>query len=250
MAEAQDNGPREPGLSPARTVLVVARDSAAGGEIVAALQRRGFPALQGSTAPEALYWARREPPALSILDARVEKWRPLARELRHEGRVVVVLTDDARDREAALQEACLDDALSRLDPEDLARRISVLLRQGLEADGPRVAAGPMVVDLASDRVIWKGRPVPASRLLLRLAAYLTSHAGEVIPTRVLLEQVWGEPWADGSKVHQAMMRLRRLIGEPADSDVLVGRQRHGYCLLPRTHMRPDPLREVRLPSGA
>ena len=232
VAEPQDNGPREPELSPARTVLVVARDSAAGGRIVAALQRRGFPALQGSTAPQALYWARREPPALAVLDARVERWRALAREMRQDGRTVLVLTDDSRDRETALGEACLDEALTGLDHEELAARIGVLLRHGFQTDGPRVAAGLMVVDLSAHRLIWKGRSVPASPLLLRLAAYLASHAGEMVPTQVLLEQVWGQPWADARKAHQAILRLRRLLGEPADSPFLVGRQRHGYCLLP------------------
>jgi DNA-binding SARP family transcriptional activator len=33
-------------------------------------------------------------------------------------------------------------------------------------------------------------------------------------------------------VHQAVWRLRRLIGESADSSFLVGKQRHGYALFP------------------
>jgi DNA-binding response OmpR family regulator len=152
--------------------------------------------------------------------------------MRQDGRTVLVLTDDSRDRETALGEACLDEALTGLDHEELAARIGVLLRHGFQTDGPRVAAGLMVVDLSAHRLIWKGRSVPASPLLLRLAAYLASHAGEMVPTQVLLEQVWGQPWADARKAHQAILRLRRLLGEPADSPFLVGRQRHGYCLLP------------------
>jgi DNA-binding response OmpR family regulator len=231
VAEPQDIEPREPGLSAARTVLVVARDSAAGGRIVGALQRRGFPALQGSTAPQALYWARREPPALVIVDSRVERWRRLAGELRQEGRAVLVLTDDPAARASALEAECLDEGLSGLDPDALAMRVGVLLRRGWQSDAARVAAGPLVVDLSSNRLIWGGRQLQASPLLLRLAAYLASHAGQMVPTSVLLEVVWGEPWADPSKVHQAVLRLRRLLGEPADSPFLVGRQRHGYCLL-------------------
>jgi DNA-binding response OmpR family regulator len=232
VAEPQDSGPQEPGLSAALTVLVVARDSAAGGRIVGALQRRGFPALQGSTVTQALYWARRDPPALVILDARLGRWRRLAGEFRQEGRAVVVLTDGPDAREAALEAECLDEDVSELDPEALAQRVGVLLRRGWRSDAARVAAGHLIVDLSSNRLIWGGRQLRTSRLLVLLAAYLAAHPGQVVPTRVLLEQVWGEPWADPNKVHQAMLRLRRLLGEPADSPFLVGRQRHGYCLLP------------------
>jgi DNA-binding response OmpR family regulator len=234
-AEPEQGKSREPELSGARTVLVVAGDAAAGGRIVAALQRRGFPAVHGSTAPQALYWATREPPALVVLDARIAGWRRLARDLRPEGRTMVVLTDDPRARDSALEEGCLPEGLSDHDPEELARHIGVLLRHRIETEASRVAAGPLVVDLAAKRLVWDGRRLQASPLLLRLAAYLAARAGQVVPTRVLLEQIWGEPWADTSKVHQAMLRLRRIIGEPSDSPHLVGRQRHGYCFVPESY---------------
>lgn len=232
VAEPRDGEPREPGLSASHTVLVVVRDSATGGRIVGALQRRGFPALQGSTPAQALHWARREPPALVILDARQEGWRRLAGELRQDGRTVLVLTGDPDARVAALETGCLDEGLSELDPEALALRAGVLLGRTWGSDGPRVAAGPLVVDLSAGCLIWRGRRIQTPRLLLRLAAYLAAHAGEVVPTEVLLEEVWAQPWANPNKVHQAILRLRRLLGEPAASSFLVGRQRHGYVILP------------------
>jgi DNA-binding response OmpR family regulator len=232
VSEPHNTEPRKSPVARVRTVLVVASDSVTGGKIVGALQRRGFAALQGSTVPLALYWARREPPALVILDARMEGWRRLAAELRREGRAVIVLTDDRYARAAALEAGCLDEGMSGLDPETLALRVGVLVGRGWASESVPVAAGPLVVDLRRHHLVWGGRRMEASWLLLRLAAYLAAHSGQIVPTKVLLEDVWGEPWANPNKVHQAVWRLRHLLGESANSSFLVGRQRHGYALLP------------------
>ena len=231
-AGPQDVMASDSGLSPVRTVLVVVGDPATGGEVVGALQRRGFPAMQGATAPQALYWARRQPPALVILDTLLPDWSRLVREFREKGRAVVALTDDPAARTMALESGCLDQPLTGLDVDALALRVEILLGRGWVSEAGRVAAGPLVVDLSAHSLLWRGRSIAASQLLLRLAAYLAAHAGQVVPTKVLLEEVWGEPWADPNKAHQAVWRLRRLLGEPASSAFLVGRQRHGYALLP------------------
>lgn len=232
VVEPQDAKASESGVSPARTVLIVGPDSATGGEIVGALQRRGFPALLGATVPLALYWARRQPPALVILDARLPDWSRLVREFRQKGRPVLALTDDKDVREAALDEGCLDSPLTGLDPDALAQRAEILLGRGWVIEAGRIAAGPLVVDLSGGELHWRGQLIPITPLLLRLAAYLAAHAGQIVPSNVLLEEVWGEPWADPNKVHQALWRLRRLLGEPANSSFLVGRQRHGYAFMP------------------
>jgi DNA-binding response OmpR family regulator len=232
VSEPHNTEPKKSVVARVRTILVAASDSVTGGKIVGALQRRGFAALLGSTEPLALYWARREPPALVILDARMEGWRRLAAELRRDGRAVIVLTDDPQARVAALEAGCLDEEMSGLDPAALALRVGVLLGRGWASESVPVAAGPLVVDLSRHHLVWGGRRMEASWLLLRLAAYLAAHSGQIVPTKVLLEEVWGEPWASPNKVHQAVWRLRHLLGEPANSSFLVGRQRHGYALLP------------------
>lgn len=230
-AEPRDGPPRA-ALSASRTVLVVAGDSARGGEMVGALQRRGFPTVQGSSAAQALYWARREPPALVILDVdKVDGVRRLLHELRKRGQAVLALSDDSQARAWALEAGCLDASSPGLEADELALKVSALLgrRRGIRAD--RIEAGPLMVDLSTRRLAWRGREISASPLLLELAAYLATHAGRIVPTRVLLEEVWGEPWADPNKVHQAIWRLRRRLGERTYSALLVGRQGHGYGLL-------------------
>ena len=234
VAEPRDGKVSEARLSSARIVLVVVRDSATGGDIVGAVQRRGFPAMQGSTLSQALYWARRHPPALVIVDTRVPGWSHLVLEFRNKGRAVLALVNGPDSRTKALEAGCFDVELSGLDADELAYRVETLVGGAWVGEAVKVESGPLVVDLTTDTLIWCGRRIAASQLLLRLAAYLAAHAGRVVPTKVLLEEVWGEPWADPNKVHQAIWRLRRLLGEPADSALLVGRQRHGYALLPQS----------------
>lgn len=256
VIEPQDTGPSDAALSPARTVLVVACDSTRPGAIGRAFRRRGYPAVEAEDAPQALYWARREPLALSILDARVKDWRPLARDLQEEGRRVLVLADDPGPVAAALEEGCMTAPLDR-DPDEIATRAATLLKPASWGETERASAGPLVADLSRDLLIWDGSRIPAPRLLVRLAAYLVANAGRIVPTRELLEEVWGQPWAQLNKVHQAVWRLRQVLGLPPDSEFLVGRQRHGYAILPEATpiaagrgARTPPAPHEALPSRA
>jgi len=219
-------------LSAARVVLVVTPESARGGEIVGALQSRGVPSIQASTAPQAIFWARRSTPALVLLDTNVRGSRLLLGEFRSEGRLLVALNDDPRERLQALEGGCLDALPRSLEPDELALKVTRMTRSHHVRPRGIVVAGPLTVDLSARRLVWKDEQLTVSPLLLSLSAYLAARAGQLTPARVLLQDVWGEPWADPNKVHQAMYRLRRRLGEPADSLFLVARRGHGYGLLP------------------
>ena len=146
---------------------------------------------------------------------------------------MVALNDDVGERVRALEAGCLDALPRSLEPDELALKVTRLaLSDHAQAVGT-VVAGPLTVDVSACRLIWKDEQLGVSPLLLALAAYLAARAGQLTPARTLLEDVWGEPWADLNKVHQAMYRFRRRIGEPADSPFLVAKRGHGYGLFPR-----------------
>lgn len=220
-------------LSASRIVLVVTPESARGGEVVGALQGRGVPSIQASTAPQAIFWARRSTPALVVLDTHVRGSRLLLGVFRGEGRLLVALNDDADERLWALEAGCLDALPHSLEPDELALKVSRLARSHHVQPRGMVAAGPLTVDLSACRLLWKDEQLTVSPLLLELAAYLAARAGRLTPVRALLQDVWGEPWANPNKVHQAMYRLRCRLGEPADSPFLVAKRGHGYGLFPQ-----------------
>ena len=159
--------------------------------------------------------------------------RLLLGEFRGEGRLLVALNDDVGERVRALEAGCLDALPHSLEPDELALKVTRLARSDHVQAGGTVVAGPLTVDLSACRLVWKDEQLSVSPLLLALAAYLAARAGQLTPARTLLEDVWGEPWADPNKVHQAMYRLRRRLGEPTDSPFLVAKRGHGYGLFPQ-----------------
>ena len=221
-------------LSASRTVLVVTPESTRAGEVVGALQDRGVPSIQASTPPQALFWARRAMPALVLLDTNVHGASLLLGEFRGEGRLLIALNDDDGERVRALDAGCVDALPKSLEPDELALKVTRLTRsEGLRASGT-IAAGPLTVDLSACRLGWRNQEIGVSPLVLALAGYLASRPGKLTPARELLADVWGEPWADPNKVHQAMYRLRRSLRVPANSPFVVARRGHGYGLFPHS----------------
>jgi DNA-binding response OmpR family regulator len=213
-------------------VLVVTPESNKAGEVVGALQDRGVPSIQASTPSQAIFWARQATPALVVLDTNVRGAGLLLREFRGEGRLLIALNDDDSERVRALEAGCVDALPKSLEPDELALKVTRLARsEGLRTSGTMVA-GPLKVDLSACRLLWREQEIGVSPLLLALAGYLASRTGQLMPAREILTDVWGEPWADPNKVHQAMYRLRRSLGVPANSPFLVTKRGHGYGLFP------------------
>lgn len=220
--------PSAAALSAARTVLILVPNAHRAGEIAFALQRSRLPAVVAETAIDALFWAKQEPPALTIVDLRVERARMLIDHLLADGRSVVVVSDDAVARKTALEIGCLEAEACSIPADELAAKVKALVRVGKPRRVGRIIAGPLEVDLSAGRILWAGVEVESTPLLVRLAASLASHAGELVPIAVLLEEVWGDHLPDPFKVHRAIWRLRRLLGIDRTSPFLVGRRGIGY----------------------
>jgi len=188
--------------------------------------------LMATTATQALYWIREVPPALVVVDLRADGARILVPELRRQGREIVALSDDAAPRQAALEAGCIEALHSSDGASELAQHIAALMRaRDLHRIGS-VTAGPLQVDLSGRRLIFEGREVAVSPLLLDLAAHLAARAGRFVSPTVLLREVWGEPWADWGRVHLAMLRLRRHLGLDAQSQFLASQRGDGYGIFP------------------
>jgi two-component system response regulator MprA len=75
-----------------------------------------------------------------------------------------------------------------------------------------LAAGGLTLDPAQGTVAYAGRPLRLTRTEFRVLEYLLAHAEVVVPTRTLLEAVWGREHAVGpDAVRVTMYRLRHKL---------------------------------------
>ena len=218
-------------LSSARTVLVVAPTRGKAGEIAGALQDKGIPSPFATTSRQAVYWMRKESPALIAVDMRTSGARPLVEHLRQEGRTVYAMSNDVQERVTALEAGCTA-ADGDLSSDEIALKIAALMRDRRLRPTGRIQAGPLTVDLSSRQFLWGAEPIAAAPLLLDLAACLANRAGDFVAVRVLLDEVWGESWAQHDKVHKAIWRLRHQLQLPRKSRFILGKWGHGYGMFP------------------
>jgi len=219
-------------LAAARTILVFGPEPHRCGELVRAFQRRGLPSIQATTPEEAMYWIEQESPALGVLDFRVQGWRPILAHLRSDGRAIIALTDDARDRRMALEAGCIDATSVKVDAAELALKVRGLVRERRVVSAFRGSAGPLEVDLVEGRLRWHGEEIAVPRQVLILAAVLIAHAGHPVATSTLLQELWQDPWSQPGRLHKTVWRLRRAVGLARDSGFLRARRGYGYGIFP------------------
>lgn len=216
-------------LSASRTLLVVARHPAA---LAEALQDRGLPTTFAKSARAAVYWVRQQPPAMVVLDLEVERAGFLLQQFRAEGRAILAVSDDPKARTNALEAGCLDVSTSSTPIDELTLKIARAVHDRRVRRVGTIAVPPLVVDLSARQLVWHGTRIATSGVLVDLAACLASRQGQIVPSRVILEEVSGEPWASTDRVHRNIWRLRQALGLSRDSQFLVSRWREGYGMFP------------------
>jgi DNA-binding response OmpR family regulator len=132
-------------------------------------------------------------------------------------------------------EAGGDDYLTKpFNLNELEMRVRALLRRTANASpSGRLQVGALDIDPHSSEVRVGDVVIDLTSVEFELLYYLVSHAGEVLPTERLLQDVWGYPPGTGnaSLVRMHILNLRRKI-EPDPSNPLLLRTvpRHGYTI--------------------
>lgn len=129
---------------------------------------------------------------------------------------VLVLTarDTLQDRVLGLDTGADDYVIKPFAFAELLARIRALVRRGRAAEGPRLAAADLEVNLITRKVARGGRPIDLTVREFELLEYLLRHQGQVVSRETLARDVWKEtarttPLDNVIDVHIA--RLRRKV---------------------------------------
>ena len=185
------------------------------------LVARQYEVLTAATGAEALDLAGTEHPDLVILDlglpdldgveviTRLRAWTAVP---------VIVLSGrvGSHDKVAALDAGADDYVTKPFSVDELLARIRVVTRrQSDPARESSVTIGRYTIDLGLRQVTSEDADAPGvhlTRTEWQLLEVVVSEPGKLIPTRYLLEKVWGPTYVtEGQYVRQYMAQLRRKL---------------------------------------
>jgi len=225
--------PMAPPRSMPRPFILVSSDFARAGELAFAIQGLGVPCHLASDQGMLDYWRREADPAVFVLDLNVEWIRHSAHRLLRQGLSVVALSDDDEERLRAISTGYDETLPLYLPAREIAARLKArfVRHESPQVESPSEADGPLAIDSARRRVLWRGDEVVLTPMLFDLAVYFATRPRKFISAEELLREVWRERWADVNKVHKTVWRLREALG-PEGVAFIVSKRGHGYGYFP------------------
>jgi DNA-binding response OmpR family regulator len=213
------------------------------------LSNEDYEVLSAYDGMEALETAQRQHPDLIILDIvmpRLDGLQVCSR-LRQDSLLATVpilfltVRKDIADRIVGLDKGGDDYLTKPFDLNELRARVRALLRRSRASsrkdeesgDQDVLTVGSLTLDVRTRRVRAGDRVIQLTPIELNLLRHLMIHAGEVLPSRQLMQQVWGGPseTVNADLVRWHIKNLREKI-EPDPTNPLYVRTlpRHGYIL--------------------
>lgn len=212
------------------------------------LADEGYEVLTASNGLEGIEAAQRQHPDLVILDIIMPELDgvQVCRRLRRDPSLAAVpilfltMRNTIEDRINGLDGGGDDYLVKPFDLGELKARIRALLRRAgkartapLSAPASLLMLGELSLDLRTHEAFLGKKSVPLTPAEFDLLHFFLAHAGEIVTTQQLLEQVWGYSCdtADPSLVRWHIMNLRNKIEpNPACPIYLRTVPRHGYIM--------------------
>ncbi|WP_109312410.1 response regulator transcription factor [Ruegeria sp. AU67] len=116
--------------------------------------------------------------------------------------------------------------------EELSARLDALLRRPApQEDQTEITVGDLKIDLMSQKVTRRGRPIVLQPREYRLLCHLARNAGRVVTRTMLLENVWDFHFEPGTNlVESHMSRLRTKVDKPFGEPLIHTVRGSGYSL--------------------
>lgn len=213
--------------APAARILIVDDEPDIVALVVYHLAKAGYRVSSASTGPDAVAVARRERPALVVLDLMLPGMSgfDVLRDLRGDAataNVAVIMLTARRDEPDRIKGLSLgaDDYLTKpFSPQELVLRVQAILRRtamsGMADDALQI--GPIKIDRAAHTVSVDGQPLELTATEYKLLLTLAERRGRVQPRAHLLESVWdAAPDIQTRTVDMHVQRLRSKLGAAGD----------------------------------
>ncbi len=213
---------------PDKKILIIA-DEADVVDLLSLQLRRtgGFSIATAADGAEGLKKARKESPALIVLDlmlpgmSGLEVCKVLKSDSATRQIPIVMLTARAEevDRIVGLEFGANDYVTKPFSPGDVVLRIQAILRRG-QSDGAEenLTRGLISIDPARHRVLVSGKPIVLTAVEFKLLTMLMKRPGRVQGRDRLLNEVWGyEAAIDTRTVDTHVRRLREKLGKAASA---------------------------------
>lgn len=188
------------------------------------LAKAGYRVTTATTGPDALETARREKPALMVLDLMLpglsgyEVLEQLRAEEPTRGLGVLMLTArrEEQDRIRGLVLGADDYLTKPFSPQELVLRVGAILRRmsvGASEASDVLTIGPIRIDRTAHRVQVDGHEIELTPTEYKLLALLADRRGRLQDRSQLLETVWeAAPDIQTRTVDMHVQRLRAKLG--------------------------------------
>jgi two-component system phosphate regulon response regulator PhoB len=212
----------------AERVLVVDDEADIVALVAYHLAKSGYAVSTATSGPEGLAAARRDKPALVVLDLMLPGLSGL--EVMHElrsdpntARIAVLMLTARREESDRIKGLTLgaDDYLTKpFSPQEMVLRVAAILRRvkaGREETADVQQLGPIRIDSTAHRVTVDGREIELTPTEFKLLVLLAERKGRVQPRNLLLEHVWeAAPDIQTRTVDMHVQRLRAKLGAAGD----------------------------------
>lgn len=216
-----------------RPILLVEKSYSRAGELLGAIQRLGVPCVVALDINMFERWRESVKPRVVVLNLEVEWTHEIGNLLIDEGVDVVAVSDDHKERLAAIERGYSEVLAGNLSIDEIAAisaRLGSRIHHSDADDAPpseQISSGPLIVDVARRIVYWIGEEVDLPPKEFAVAAYLAARPGVHVPIPTLLREIWREGWGSPGKVHTTVSPLRRALGQGSS---LVIRVKHGHAV--------------------
>jgi DNA-binding response OmpR family regulator len=227
--------------------LVVDDDLVLSDVLAFTLRREGYEVIIAHDGSEALERWQGESPDLILLDLNLPKLDGLTvcRRIRAVSDIPIIILSVRGEEDDVVTglELGADDYITKpFSPRQLVARAQAVMRRAGGATVPgSLEAGDLSLDLGRREVSRAGGP-PAqlTRLESRLLEVLMINQGHVLPTEILIDQVWGAGRGDRVMLKQLVHRLRSKIETGDTPSAIVETVRGvGYALALSDRSSPD-----------